>query len=1018
MSNKPTLSQRLQHLIADFPLRRKLMLITMLIVLVATLTILLFLRYQSEQSRRDNFVQNALAQTRLVAEYVVSPLVFDDAKGAREILAKLARNPHVAYIRLFDANKALFAEVTVRDSTSSIPAMPAGQDWWIDKKLLHVAEPVKQHGTMGELRVGFRLDGLEKASGDELEFLLGMLAVVIVASYFLTLWLQKIIADPLLALASHARNMAETQDLSVRLAPPGKDEIGSLYVAFNRLIERVRSREDDILALNRSLEAKVAKRTRDLEAARDNADRANQGKSEFLANMSHEIRTPINAITGFTSLALRTQLSAKQQSYLDKTQIAAQGLLRIINDLLDFSKIEAGHLDMEHIGFDLAEVLDSTIAHVGSLAERKGLEVLIELAPDVPTRLLGDPLRLGQVLINLCSNAVKFTEQGEVEVRVERYQQQEQTLRLHFSVRDTGIGLTPEQSAKLFQAFTQADTSTTRRFGGTGLGLVICERIVSMMHGRIWLESEVGLGTTFHFIVELEVDTAPIAVKSGYLPTSLDGRIALIVDDNANARQILLAQLTGLGMRARAVESGEAALSELQRASNNGEPYPLVLMDWKMPGLDGLSATRAIRADPAISQTPVIIMVTAFGREQAMGAPDNMALLDGVLIKPVTPALLAETLSRAVAGSTDPVREQKMDPLLRTHGLAGVRLLLVEDNPVNQSLAMELLEQEGADVTIAGNGRIAIHALETLGYDHFDVILMDLQMPEMDGYEATQHIRRQAAGKDIPLLAMTAHAMLEERERCLALGMNDHISKPIDPGLMVRKIQQWIGDARLADASRRPGALGNVSTPDRDAKPTSLPDELPGVDLVAGLWRCNGDTQLLRDLLVQFAAHYADSAQHLYAAVAGQRLQDARFLAHTIKGAAANLGANALAKAAAQLNTSLERGADPALADLLAAFAAAHKILIASIATLGGQQGNSAPPSTQDDAPLSDAVRTLLPLLQKHLETNDTHAEQVLAELETEFGDTQPAWFNQVVTAIHALDYHQALVLVQALHLE
>ncbi|PWF48645.1 hybrid sensor histidine kinase/response regulator, partial [Massilia glaciei] len=447
---------RLKRLLADLPLRRKLILITMLTVIAATLAILAFMREQSVRARYDNFVQHALAQTRLVAEYSVGPLVFDDAKGATEILAKLADDNGVAYIELVDAAGRRFTRIDGNGLAPPVAAaaLPPGGGWRFEGKLLHVAEPVRQNEVLGTLRVGWRLERLERDGSEELRFLLVVLAGVVAFSSLLTSALQRIISAPLLALEEHARRIAEEQDFSVRLTPPGRDEVGNLYRAFNVLIGRIAEREEDIFAFNRSLEAKVAERTSELEVARDKADRASAGKSDFLANMSHEIRTPINAITGFTALARRTELTAKQQNYLDKIHVAAQGLLRIINDLLDFSKIEAGHLDMEQIGFSLGEVMDTMLAHVGELAERQGLELLIKVAPGVPAQLVGDPLRLGQVLINLCSNAVKFTRQGEVEIVVAPAPGAagDGRVALQFSVRDTGIGMTAEQAGKLFQA--------------------------------------------------------------------------------------------------------------------------------------------------------------------------------------------------------------------------------------------------------------------------------------------------------------------------------------------------------------------------------------------------------------------------------------------------------------------------------------------------------------------------------------------------------------------------------------
>ncbi len=530
-------------------------------------------------------------------------------------------------------------------------------------------------------------------------------------------------------------------------------------------------------ALYTEMENRVARRTleieqksEELERAYVRADNANQAKSMFLANMSHEIRTPINAITGFTTLALRTQLDARQVDYLQKIQTAANGLLRIINDLLDFSKIEAGQLDMENIPFRLADVTAALVDYIGMLATQKGLRVLVNVAPDVPATLSGDALRLGQILLNLCSNAIKFTEKGEIEVRIAVEQRAEDRTLLRFSVRDTGIGLTPKQAAKLFQPFTQADASTTRRFGGTGLGLVICHRLVEMMHGRIWLESQPGAGTTFFFVAAF-----------------------------------------------------------------------------------GLAAATAPMPETA--------------RPQRRRGP-------------------------------------------RTRELAGVRLLLIEDNPINQQLARELLEQEGAEVHVADHGLQGLELVQGHGAGFFDAALVDLQMPELDGYETARRVRALPQGGDLPLIAMTAHAMREERERCLEAGMQDHIAKPIDVDALVASLRTWIGAAGLERAARRlpPGAQSGARHRTADgAGRVGLPAALPGVDIDAGLRRCGGNDHLYRELLDQFRASYATAAERTRRMCSDGAFVEAQALVHTVKGVAANLGMEDVAASADALEQALRK---------------------------------------------------------------------------------------------------------------
>ncbi|MGD9192953.1 MAG: transporter substrate-binding domain-containing protein, partial [Desulfobacterales bacterium] len=646
------------------------------------------------------------------------------------------------------------------------------------------------------------------------------------------------------------------------------DKATPLRIVFNPM-EPEKSPTEVIATLEDISERK--RMERELIEAKITADEANKAKGDFLANMSHEIRTPMNAVIGMAHLALKTDLTSKQKDYLNKIQSSANSLLGIINDILDFSKIEAGKMDMEAVDFNLDDVLDNLANLITVKAqEKEDLEVLFATASDVPRYLVGDPLRLGQVLINLANNAVKFTESGEIVVSSELVKQDRDQVILKLSVSDTGIGLTREQISRLFQSFTQADTTTTRKYGGTGLGLTISKRLVEMMGGEIWVESEPGQGTTFSFTANFGRGTEK-EKKRLVIPKDLKGMKVLVVDDNATSRDIFQEMLTSFSFNVTLAASGEEGLAEFEKVGNQ-QPFELVVMDWKLPGIDGFEASRCIKKYPGINTIPAIIMVTAYGREEMMQLSEAEGL-DGFLIKPVNPSMLFDMIMQVFS------KEQRNEPGISSRkgqnkeavqALCGSNILLVEDNEINQQVAGEILSTAGFNVSIANNGLEAVNAVKE---DDYDAVLMDVQMPVMDGYTATKEIRKWETGlrnskvgkeksevgmrnnigsnsdlksetknqkskiKGVPIIAMTAHAMAGDHEKSLEAGMVDHVTKPIDPDHLFATLLKWIRPREVPVAAGT--KLVSESSPPADKE--TFPASLPGFNLNEGLKRLQGN---------------------------------------------------------------------------------------------------------------------------------------------------------------------------------
>ncbi len=665
------------------------------------------------------------------------------------------------------------------------------------------------------------------------------------------------------------------------------------------------------------------------------AQDSNRTKSDFLANMSHEIRTPMNAILGITYLARRADPSPKQLDYLTKIGNAAESLLGIMNDILDFSKIEAGKLELEVISFSLDDVLRNLLDVVGQKAQDKGVALVTSVSADVPTQLVGDPLRLGQILINLVNNAIKFTDRGEITVRVEADEISGNDLRLHISVADTGIGMSQEQVANLFQSFQQGDTSFTRKYGGTGLGLAICKQLCELMKGEITVKSELGKGSTFQFAARFGIGTNTFSTP----PAGADDqqqKSILIVDDSENTRHSLISMLDRSGYQARAVSSGEEALSALARASQNGRPIDLVLMDWRLPGINGIEASRRIKANPSFSRIPEILMVSAFEREEVLAGHSDV-IFDGFLSKPVSRKNLIDAIDAALGSNAAPAEPvAAIRPATTTAPeLVGRQVLLVEDNEVNRFLATELLTDLGIDVSIASNGRECVDRVHA---EAFDLVLMDIQMPVMDGLMATKQLRAESRFQNLPIIAMTAHAMSGDRERSLEAGMNDHLTKPINPQALMETLVHWM--------PAKPNSQPVIEKEQKPAASSSdeIPEHLPPFDIPAALARANGKPRLLRKMLLSFRDQFSGAAAELQQEIAEGRTEEASRLAHTLKGVAATLEAKELASTAANIEHALREGLMEGMEGLITTMEGALKPAVTAAGTLDRRAARPSPP--------------------------------------------------------------------------
>jgi two-component system sensor histidine kinase/response regulator len=844
---------------------------------------------------------------------------------------------------------------------------------------------------VGQIVVSVDINAIQARTFDKiLEVFFGNLFIFAITSAFLLLLIENKVIRYLRKAAAYVENLSsENLEQSLVMSRHGRDELTQLTSGINRMRENLKgsiqqlkegihhreAAEAQVRQLNQDLEQRVLERTRELEAATELAEAAARAKADFLANMSHEIRTPMNAIYGMGHLLQRTNLARNQRDYVDKMLQAGSHLLAIINDILDLSKVEAGKLEIEQVEFELDSVLANVSNLLGEKASAKALELIFEVDSNVPRLMVGDPLRIGQILVNYGNNAVKFTDEGEIRIKVECANQSGREMLLKFSVRDTGIGMTPQQQQRLFRSFEQADTSTTRRYGGTGLGLAICKRLAELMGGEVGVSSSIDSGSSFWFTASLQVSTtAPRAL----IPRlDLRGLRVLVVDDVEAARLSMSELLVQLTFVPDVAASGEDALTAIKRANEEGAPFEIVILDWRMPGLNGAEVARRIR-DMPLSKQPRLVLATGYAREEVIKDAHAVDITE-VLVKPVTASVLFDSLMGLAVGNTSPETHQDFESVsISSHhqrAFSGYRILLAEDNPLNQQVALGLLQEEGFEVTVADDGAVA---LDYLSSQPFDAVLMDVQMPVCDGLSATRKLRLNPALRELPVIGLSANVMSDDQRRCMEAGMNDFVAKPIEPTALFTTLKRWLpGNSAKTTwqfvSSEFPGLHGSQAD--------GSTFKIDGVDTEQGLRRIGGRAERYRDLLKGFLAGHAMDDVRIRCAVDAKDYANAARLAHTHKAAAGQIGAEPLYLLAQSLENALgSLPANPEVENDLARFSALLKGVVQSVSKALESETRPEPQASKALGPDPAELASLRSELKQLLERNDAKASRVFRQ--------------------------------------